>query len=222
MPRISAMDNEKLFLSAQALLVKIGIITGWQLSDDDMYLTVITDQFTKKLAEEYGDMNTEEIEFAFRTYGTEVKDWGKQLNLSLIDEVMNKYRTKRRQVSEFEDSKTKPLDLPAPPLTDLDMEEWATMTKDAFLKGIVSIELLPVDVYVYLEEKGEIKLSKSEKQIIKNRVTKEVEFKMRTDFHFYSYLSGKDKETHIQNMCRKTVLANHFKTQHENEKKKRS
>jgi len=41
--------------------------------------------------ESYPNLNVVEIEYAFRSKATEIKDWGKELNLSLITEVLNAY-----------------------------------------------------------------------------------------------------------------------------------
>jgi len=61
------------------------------------------------LVESYPNCNTDEIEYAFRTHGSAVKDWGKQMNLSLIDEVMGIYLERRLAVSRFEESQQKPV-----------------------------------------------------------------------------------------------------------------
>lgn len=90
-----------------ALLLKINVITGWVISEDQM--EVLADQFGKKLIESYPDMNPEEIEFAFRRDGTIVKDWGKPMNLALIDEVLIPYRNTRHRLSlELEERSKEP------------------------------------------------------------------------------------------------------------------
>src|ERR1700753_4407468 len=82
--KFESMDWSEVDIWAQALLVKVNVITGWIISDGT--LEILVDQFRKKIIESYGNCNPEKFEYAFRTYGTSVKDWGKQMNLSLIDE----------------------------------------------------------------------------------------------------------------------------------------
>ncbi len=98
-------SNEQL-MQSKAILVRIHVITGWTLPTDSL-LNVLVDQFQKKLIESYPLINSEEIEYAFRNYGTVVKDWGKSMNLSLIDEVLIPYMDERRKASEVEERKVK-------------------------------------------------------------------------------------------------------------------
>lgn len=94
---------------AKILLLKIHVITGWSLPTDEMIETVLIDQFVKKLNEDYGSLNVDEIEYAFRSSGTRIKDWGKYMNLSLIDEVLIPYCHDRYELSLAEErAKNKP------------------------------------------------------------------------------------------------------------------
>lgn len=68
-------------------------------------LGVLLDQFNKKIVEDYPTVTSEEITYAFRSNGHEVKEWGKALNISLIDDVMVPYLEKRIQVSRVEEQK---------------------------------------------------------------------------------------------------------------------
>lgn len=112
------MGETNLFAFANATLIKIHVITGWAIPKDDI-LDVLLDQFIKKIKESYGNTNPEEWEYAFRNYGTTVKDWGKSMNLSLIDEVMMPYLSDRKHLShELEERKEEP-----PPTKILSDEE---------------------------------------------------------------------------------------------------
>lgn len=87
------------------MAVKIHIITGWQLPPAD-FLDILIDQFSKKLLEDYPQLNVDEVEYAFRSIGTGVKDWGKSMNLSLIDEVLREYCNTRFELSQQEERAT--------------------------------------------------------------------------------------------------------------------
>lgn len=119
--QIGKMNEQELSLWGNTLLLKIHVITGWVIPDSDL-LVILVDQFQKKLIESYPDMNTDEIEFAFRQSGTTVKDWGKAMNLSLIDEVLLPYLGERKILShELEERKAPP---PAPVLlTDKQLDD---------------------------------------------------------------------------------------------------
>lgn len=95
---------------ADALLLKIHVITGWVIPEAAL-LNILTDQFRKKLLENYAHLNVDEIEYAFRNGGTIVEDWGKAMNLSLIDAVLIPYSNQRFNLSAQEErQKAKPLE----------------------------------------------------------------------------------------------------------------
>lgn len=107
-PLISRLSDEEVSANSELLLLKIHAITGWIIPGNEI-LTILLEQFAEKLKESFPNCNTKEIEYAFRTHGSAVKDWGKQMNLSLIDEVMGIYLEQRAQISRMEESlKTKP------------------------------------------------------------------------------------------------------------------
>jgi hypothetical protein len=107
-PVVSRLDPDKLAKEVKALIIKMNIITGWTYPDDNLYQAILEDQLRKKLTEDYPDMNFTEMEYAFRHFGTVVKDWGKSINLSLIDEVLITYKQSRIEVSNKEERTVKP------------------------------------------------------------------------------------------------------------------
>lgn len=99
-PKIISLNRAELRKHCAALLIRIHVITGWTLPSGDI-LNVLNDQFQKKLIEDYHSFNVDEIEYAFRHTGTNVQDWGKGLNLSLIDKVLWPYELKRRDAGRL-------------------------------------------------------------------------------------------------------------------------
>ena len=85
--RIFEMNEQELYLQAKKTLLQIYVITGWTMPSGEIK-TILEDQFQKKLLEEYGNLNINEIEHAFRKIGTAVEDWGKEMNLNLVDKVL--------------------------------------------------------------------------------------------------------------------------------------
>lgn len=96
------MDDQDISLWSKSLLLKIHMITGWTIPSTEEFVNILREQFTKFLQEKYGDMNPEEIEYAFRSRGTIIEDWGKSMNLNLIDKVLGPYLDERYKVSESE------------------------------------------------------------------------------------------------------------------------
>lgn len=119
--QIGLMTEQEVGLWSKTLLLKIHVITGWTIPDSDL-LIILVDQFQKKLIESYPNMNADEIEYAFRQSGTTVKDWGKAMNLSLIDEVLIPYLDERKRLSHaYEERKAPPPDQVI--LTDEQLED---------------------------------------------------------------------------------------------------
>jgi hypothetical protein len=99
--QFGSMDAAELATWIKSLLLKIHIITGWTIPEKEM-MNILLDQFQKKIIENYPDLNGEEIEFAFRSKGTIIEDWGKTMNLNLLDKVLLPYLDNRFKISETE------------------------------------------------------------------------------------------------------------------------
>lgn len=158
------MDPALLTVNAKALLLRISIVTGWT-NPEGQLLAILVDQFTKKLTEGYQHVNADEMEYAFRNYGTTVKDWGKAVNLSLIDEVMIPFLGARKEASKIEEQKA-PVELqPATEdLGDAAMIDWAIEMRQRILSGAVNIRFMPPMLYDNLEKMGKLFLSKQMKK----------------------------------------------------------
>lgn len=121
--------------SAKEVLLRIHVITGWQMPPDELML-ILVDEFNKKILESYPNVNVEEITYAFRQHGSEVKEWGKALNISLIDEVMIPYLEKRFETSKIEERSKKQIEH-KPDLKQIDKEF------DEFLKTDIGKKFFP-------------------------------------------------------------------------------
>lgn len=183
-PRIAKMNEDELQKNTKGLLFKIHIITGWTLPEDKYYLSVMIEQLYKKLIEEYEEFNISEIEFAFRNFGTSIKDWGKNFNLQLFDEVMNIYKSHRATISDFEEKINLKLEITKPSDDEiLNMKREVVEDRyQSFLTGKSSFVLFPPDgietliedgycekdLYKTFFEKAKIDLSKSYKKQIED------------------------------------------------------
>jgi hypothetical protein len=106
-PRLETLNPVDLNTACRVLLLKIHVITGWVIPANELMI-ILVDQFSKKLSESYGMLNVEEIEYAFRNQGTIIEDWGKEMNLNLLDKVLIPYLNQRLQVSQMEERKKDP------------------------------------------------------------------------------------------------------------------
>jgi hypothetical protein len=144
-------------MSVNELLLKIHVITGWVIPPDEIMLLLI-DQFKKKILESYSSINVDEFEYAFRN--NFVKDWGKNLNLSLIDEVLQNYMSSRSSVSQIEETVT--VALPVPKLSNDDIASWLYETKKDWKAGKLKREFVPILFYDYLLENKMVEFDKKE------------------------------------------------------------
>ncbi len=159
--RIAHMESDELNLSTRKMLINISVITGWTLPTNEVYLNLFVDQLLQKMKEAYGNITEAEIEYAFRNKPSDIKDWGKPINLSMIDEVIRPFLEQRFEIGEQEYKFSS--QMPEHLLTDskkLDDAEWQEWLQDI---SKYEINKIPCDSYAYLERKGELLLTKEQK-----------------------------------------------------------
>lgn len=150
----------------RVLIAKIAAITGWVIPDGNMQ-DVLVDQFEKKMIESFPNVNPDEFEYAFRSEGTTVKDWGKSINLSLIDEVMIPYLSKRMVISIKEEQlKTKelPTVVDKEDISDRAMVEWWKSSYKDVKDGKLKVDFIAPSLYDWKDRIGGINLTTKEKR----------------------------------------------------------
>ena len=156
------MDDVSLLKKTKALLLRIHVITGWTLPQNE-FMGILVDQLSKKLTESYANVNTDEIEHAFRTRGTSVKDWGRAMNLSLLDEVVMPYLTDRFEVSKLEEQAAVAKELPALPTAKMTDQEIVDTAWDVW-EATGRLDYISDNTYQVLEKHALIVLSIEEKR----------------------------------------------------------
>jgi len=102
-------NEVEMLFAVKNILLKIHVITGWVLPMAEL-MNVLIDQLTKKIREDYSELNQDEVEYAFRNKGTVLKDWGKEMNLNLIDEILVSYLDSRYAISKKEEEMKIPIE----------------------------------------------------------------------------------------------------------------
>lgn len=116
------------------------------------YVSVFEDQLRKFLVDEYMNLNIDEFEYAMRVYGTQIVDWGKSLNLSLIRQALDVYMTKRSELSRVEEQKTPVAEIEGP--KDADWSETWEKLLQGEIKGAMA-DLVPYSaIYDWLVKTG--------------------------------------------------------------------
>ncbi len=157
------MSPEERKLCSHSVILKISAITGWTIPATDQVLDILIDQFEKKLNESYRNVNEPEVEYAFRNRGIDVKDWGKALNLTMIDEVLIPYLETRFELSRAEESLSHKKQLVIDEnkeLSDTEMAEWLMDWKSM---DELNIDLIPIMFYEFLDSKKIINLTNAQK-----------------------------------------------------------
>ncbi|CAL1518156.1 hypothetical protein MMC2321_01897 [Chitinophaga sp. MM2321] len=150
--------------------MKISVITGWQIPESSEYVTILDDQLKKKLVDDYQDLNIDEFEYALRTYGTKIKDWGKGLNLALIDDAICEYIGIRQHLSSLEEQKrSKQPELPALSSGPVDWSaEWEKI-KESARNGALNQSYIITPIYDWLKRTNQLTVSgEARKQILED------------------------------------------------------
>lgn len=160
--RFGQMEPDERQMSCTKTLMTISVITGWTIPNPGPMLDILAEQFEKKMTEAYENINMDEVEYAFRNKGLDIKDWGKALNLSLIDEVLKPYLHNRSDLSMQEEKMKNQLtkeELEKTP-SQMDDKEWEEWLEDI---SKYEINKIPCDSYEYLVRKEKISLSPKDK-----------------------------------------------------------
>lgn len=171
------MDESERWFGAQTLLLKIHAIKGWTIPASEM-MDILIDQFQRKLEESYSNVTVAEMEYAFRN-DKDAKDWGKALNLSMIDEVMLPYLENRFDLSEQEEKMAKPLMMieEKKELTYEEKIEWINEWK----RDDINFDLIPVPFYDYLIQFKLVEVSKETKWAAIEKATQQIKSILQVD-----------------------------------------
>lgn len=90
------MDPASRKTATDILLVSISVSTGWKLPNEPL-LSLLQNEFMEKLEEDYLSLTPAEIKYAFRN-ASQVKNWGLDFNLNLLDQVLSVYINRRAEV----------------------------------------------------------------------------------------------------------------------------
>lgn len=100
---IGQLSRPQVLTKAAEAIQRIHVITGWSVPDDKTYTKILIEEFSLKLVEGFPNLNFQEVVYAFRKNGIGVKDWGKNMNLELIVQVLAQYSEERKQLSMQEE-----------------------------------------------------------------------------------------------------------------------
>lgn len=154
--RIKELSNEPDFgNSVKILLARICAATGWRMPDNDFMRNALIKEFEAYCSESCKDMTLEEIPYAIRNYGLEIRDWGKDINLQLINAPISDYLAARKELSSFEEMKA----LEEPKTVGKEGEGWGAIwdkLKNGQYKGPFA-DLVPYSsLYDWLTETGQL------------------------------------------------------------------
>lgn len=174
------MNEEELELSAYELLLKIHAVRGWTVPVSEL-MDILVKQFSLKMTEKYANVNSEEMMYAFRNTELEIKDWGKALNLSLIDEVMLPYLEQRFELSRTEENLlNKPIMIEdIKPLSKEEKAEWMMEWKEKV--DTINFELIPLPFYDFMEQDNLLRLSSKEKWAYTEKATTQIKTQLFND-----------------------------------------
>lgn len=196
------MTSSDRLIWAKTLLLRIHVITGWNLPADDL-MSILVDQFDKKIVESYPNVNPDEVEYAFRN--SRVKEWGKQLNISLIDEAMQEYLEARLAVSRIEEQRKTQLAQIAGPkedISDAGMDAFWDSTQKLVVKVNYPVNLIPPGLYEWMDKNGNILLTREDKFKYLERATLARNSELSTNYEKNPHNLGVKEELSAFNRMR--------------------
>lgn len=172
-PRIGKMQEAEILVMAKALLYRICQSTGWNFPNDERAVKILVNEFRLYLKESCLDLNHEEVAYAIRKYGVDLQDWGRNVNLSLINQAVHAYRQARYVIGNLVKQYQKDVNKPQESLEMQKVADWSEAweeVKEAAKNGYLKSKIVPVPVYDWLVNKGELVLSVEEKKELMQQV----------------------------------------------------
>lgn len=103
-PRLASIPEIDYSITCKSILAQICATTGWDMPQNPFMSNAVVSAFEAYCKEYLSDMTGDEILYSFRRFGLNTKDWGKAINLQLINDPIQSYREVRREISDIEDS----------------------------------------------------------------------------------------------------------------------
>ncbi len=161
-PQIKNMGDAELAGEVADCLRRIHVITGWNLPDDKQYMKLLFEELLQKLKEDFYMMNFPEIAYAIRKNGVGIKDWGKNMNLEMICNVLGAYCLEREKLSYEEEklvNQPPPMKIYTDEEIDNDHRRWTEEFYQRIRKG--NVEKVPAYCKDILVKDGLMKKEES-------------------------------------------------------------
>lgn len=125
------------------------------MPDNDHYQKAMEIEFQKYCRDQLKDLTPDEITYAMREYGLDIKDWGKMVNFQLINEPIQAYRNARKELSQIEEQSAKSPEMDEElPYGPVDWSDTWEQLKSGQITGTYA-ELVPYSsIYDWLEKTG--------------------------------------------------------------------
>lgn len=140
------MNDTELVGTAQGIIKRVKVITGWPIPELEEDRRILYAELSKYLREAWPMLNAEEIMFAIRSHAISAKNWGKDINLSLLSAAIAEYYTARVEASEIEARKAA-VAFPTLPAGPADWKEECEYRYQQFLNGRIHLEMWPHELY---------------------------------------------------------------------------
>jgi hypothetical protein len=164
--QLGKVPPEQLPVIIKGLLLKIHAITGWTVPEKELQ-KILLEQFILKARESYADLNPDEILYAFRN-NSEVKDWGKKMNLSLFDEVLIPYKNRRFELSHMEERVKVGSNVKALPPSQVSDDDFINSIRQLWILNNKNFKSIPELAYTTLLQK--LDLTEDQKTEYKKQV----------------------------------------------------
>jgi hypothetical protein len=95
------MSKDQAETASKLILAMIKTLTGWSIPTGAA-LDLLKSLLASTLQKEYGSLTVKEIEIAFTRHSSKIKDYAKDINISLFNQVMDLYFMDRNEAVRIE------------------------------------------------------------------------------------------------------------------------
>lgn len=169
---IAQMTAGEIVEHVEDMLPKIQAATGWKMPAIEMQIDALIEAISLRLVEAYKFLNFKEIEFAIRSAAGQVREYGKEISVALLNECLEIYMQERNEANKAEarvDDEIAKLPEPPRDMTATEWNEWVDELRAGYLRGVYRLTWFPCVVYDYLDRTGAIRVPTTVKKEFYNR-----------------------------------------------------
>jgi hypothetical protein len=163
-PCFKTLPEIELVGYVQGIVKRVKVITGWAIPELQEDRLILYSEMAIHFKEKWSTYNAEEVIYAIRNYSGE--NYGKDINLKLIDEAMDKYASIRAEISRKEEQEKNRLEFyrKYDKAYGYDAMELVQTFYNDFLANTIKLNQIPARVYEIIKERCKPSFTEEQKK----------------------------------------------------------